>query len=93
MTEIFEQRPAGAGGVMEMIEQRPAGAGRMMEKRKMQTEMQAVNEDRTAAKESLRVRDYIFYFLCYSALFAVVAAAVFVWFWLKKSVSSGRRTG
>ena len=81
---MIEQRPVGAGGVMEMIEQRPAGAGRMMEKRKMQTEMQAVNEDRTAAKESLRVRDYIFYFLCYSALFAVVAAAVFVWFWLKK---------
>jgi len=35
-------------------------------------------------KQSLRVRDYIIYFLGYSILFAAAAAAVFVWFWLKR---------
>ena len=46
--------------------------------------MQTASEDMGAKKQSLRVRDYIIYFLGYSILFAAAAAAVFVWFWLKR---------
>ena len=46
--------------------------------------MRTAGEDMGAKKQSLRVRDYIIYFLGYSILFAAAAAAVFVWFWLKR---------
>jgi len=81
------------GQALEQIVEMDAGkvsadlkmaAGSPFENVKKVERMQTGNESRRGEKPRLRVKDYIVYYAAYTLLFALVAAAVFVWFWLKR---------